>query len=128
MNLQEMKIVVSDNSVLMRKRLKESIKALGVAHVYEATDGQQVIALYKAHQPQIVFMDIMMPIKTGLEATRELIAYDPQAYIVIVTPNGVQNKLKEVLEAGASTYLKKPVQEEAVQELITRYRDEILVV
>lgn len=121
MNLQEIKIVVSDNSVLMRNRLKESIEALGVGHVYEATNGEEVTALYKVHQPHIVFMDIMMPIKTGLEATREIIACDPQAYIVIVSPNGLQNKLKEVLEAGATSVLKKPVHTEDVQGVINHY-------
>lgn len=121
MNLQDMKVVVSDNSVLMRKKLRDMIATMGFGQIYEATNGQQVVDLYKEHHPQLVFMDILMPIKTGVEATAELMCYDQQAYIVIVSPETITNKLQEAIQAGARDFLKKPIKEEAVKEIVKHY-------
>ncbi|MGL4343633.1 MAG: response regulator [Cellulosilyticaceae bacterium] len=121
MKLQEMRVLVSDDSLLMRKKLKDMVAAMGVGEVLEASNGQEAIDLYKEQEPDMVFMDIIMPEKTGIEAIQEIMEAYPNAYIVIVSSIGTKNKLKEAIKAGARDFLQKPIQQDKVEEMIKHY-------
>lgn len=121
MKLEEIRVLVSDDSLLMRKKLKDMVLAVGCKEVFEAGDGQQAIDLYKEFKPDLVFMDIIMPQKTGIEAITEIKAFDEEAYIVIVSSIGTKNKLKEAIRVGAQDFLQKPIERTNVQNLIKHY-------
>ena len=108
MKINEMKILISDDSILARKQLKDIISALGTPAFFEATDGQSAIDKYKEINPDIVFLDIVMPRKDGNIAISEIMSYDPDATIVIVSSVGTQTQLKCALEAGAKDFIQKP--------------------
>ena len=73
MKINELKILVSDDSILSRKKLKDCIMSFGCTEVYEAADGEEAIAQYEANKPDIVFMDIVMPKKDGIEALKGIL-------------------------------------------------------
>lgn len=123
MKLQDMRVLVSDDSILMKKRLKNMVETLGCQEVIEASNGQEAIDLYKEHRPDLVFMDIIMPEKTGAQAIEEIKAFDQKAYIVIVSPQGTKNKVKEAIEAGANDFLPKPMKQEQVEKMIKHYME-----
>ena len=68
MNIQDMKILICDDSMFARKKLSMSIAALGVKNISEAADGEEAVDKFKEIQPDIVFMDIVMPKITGIDA------------------------------------------------------------
>ncbi len=72
MDLGNAKILIGDDSILARKQLKDCIAALGGSNFIEAANGQEAIDKYKSEQPDIVFLDIVMPIKDGIIATQEI--------------------------------------------------------
>lgn len=121
MKVQDMRVLVSDDSLLMRKKLKDMVLEVGCKEVFEAGDGQEAIDLYKEHKPDLVFMDIIMPQKTGIEAITEIKAFDEDAYVVVVSSIGTKNKLREAIKAGAQDFLQKPIQKDNVEHLIKNY-------
>ena len=118
MTIDHMKILISDDSVFARKKLKDYILSLGVAEVLEANDGQEAIDLYKENKPDVVFMDIIMPKKTGIEAVTEILAFDSKAKVVMASSVGTQKYLKDAINAGAYEFLQKPIDNNLVQKIL----------
>lgn len=91
------------------KKLSMSISGFGVKAVYEAADGEEAVSKYKEFKPDVVFMDIIMPKVTGLEALKQIIAEDPDAKVIMASSVGTQNHLKDALKSGAVDFLQKPI-------------------
>ena len=94
-------------------------------HLMSAKNGEEAVAMAKAHQPDIILMDIQMPVMDGLEATR-LIRAEPklaEVPIIALTARAMQGDQERCLEAGANQYLSKPVDLEQLGEVIRRFLD-----
>lgn len=112
------KVLVCDDSILARKSLKEILIQLGYDDIVEVADGQTVIDTYKVLKPNIVFLDIVMPVKDGITAVKEIIAGDPKACIVMVSSVGTQTHLKEAIKAGAKDFIQKPIDVEQLKHIL----------
>ena len=121
MSIDDIKILITDDSILARKQLKDIISTLGSPVFIEATDGQDAIDKYKENQPDLVFLDIVMPKKDGNTAIEEIIAHDPKATIIIASSVGTQSQLKLALEAGAKDFIQKPLNKEQVIGVVQRF-------
>lgn len=121
MSIDDIKILITDDSILARKQLKDIISTLGSPVFIEAKDGQDAIDKYKENQPDLVFLDIVMPKKDGNTAIEEIIAHDPKATIIIASSVGTQSQLKLALEAGAKDFIQKPLNKEQVIGVIQRF-------
>ena len=117
--LNGVKILIGDDSILARKQLKDIILQYGTPTFWEASNGQETIDLYKKESPDIVFLDIVMPVKDGNAAIREIIEYDKDAEIVVVSSVGTQSQLKAAIEAGAKDFIQKPLKPESIHHIIT---------
>ena len=124
MNISELKVLICDDSILVRKKLNDTLKKAGVAAVYEAKDGVQAVEEYKAKQPDVVFMDIVMPEKTGLEALEEIKSYNADAKVVMASTIGTQSNLTAAIKAGAFDFLQKPVQDEDIYKILNTFTKE----
>ena len=120
MEIKKIKILLCDDSLLVRKSVRKHLEEQGCTSIMEAADGEQAIAMYKEFNPDLVLMDIVMPKKTGIDALKEIKAHDPHAYIVMASSVGTQSKLKEAILAGASDFLQKPFDLSALDRLIQR--------
>ncbi len=118
MKLSDIKVLVCDDSILVRKRLRELLATIGCTTVWEASNGEQAVSMYKEHLPDIVFMDIIMPGKTGLEALREIRAHNSEAKVVMASSVGTQTHLKEAVSVGVFDFLQKPIANEQVLKII----------
>ena len=119
MNLENVTILISDDSVLARKQLKDILKGCGCNDFLEASNGQEAIDLYKAHKPDIVFLDIVMPVKDGISAIKEIIEFDSSADIVIVSSVGTQSQLKTAIMEGARDFVQKPILTSQIHEILS---------
>lgn len=117
--LEGVKILIGDDSILARKQLKDYISQCGTPTFLEAANGQEAIDLYKKESPDLVFLDIVMPIKDGNAAVSEIISYDKDAEIIIVSSVGTQSQLKAAIEAGAKDFIQKPLNEDQIHHVIT---------
>lgn len=120
MRIEDTTILITDDSILARKQLKDIISTLGTPVFVEATDGQSAIDKYKEVHPDLVFLDIVMP-KDGNDAIRDIMEFDPEATIIIASSVGTQSQLKNALEAGAKDFIQKPLDKEQVLAVVKRF-------
>jgi len=106
--------LVVDDSKISRKWLIEMIpkKILEHAAIIEGTDGQEAIDLYKEHRPDIVFLDITMPVVDGFEALEAIKALNPEAIVVMISADRQKSTKEKVLALGASAIIAKPIDAE----------------
>lgn len=118
MKISELTILICDDSPLIRKKLSEILGKVGITKVIQAVDGEEAVAKYKENTPDLVFMDIVMPKKSGLDALREIIAFNKDAKVVIASTVGTQNNLIKAIKEGAFEFLQKPVKEDDILKVI----------
>lgn len=119
MEMDNKQVLICDDSVLARKQLKDILKRYGCSNFLEAANGQEAIDLYKEHKPDLVFLDIVMPVKDGVSAIKEIIAFDPKADIIIVSSVGTQAQLKNAIMEGARDFVQKPLQASQIDEILS---------
>ncbi|MDA8096199.1 MAG: response regulator [Desulforudis sp.] len=118
--MKPLRILVCDDSLLVRSRLKESLKQCGDFEVFEAQDGQAAIDMYKQYQPELVFLDIVMPLRDGIEALQTIKEYDTRAKVVMVSSAGTQSHLRKAIEAGATDFIQKPWEQHQILSIIAK--------
>jgi len=111
-------VVIADDQALVRGGFRLILKAAGIDVVAEAADGAQAVAAARAHRPDVVLMDIRMPVMDGIEATRQILAdappggqegSGPPTRIIILTTFDLDAYVYAALTAGASGFLLKDV-------------------
>ena len=121
MSIDAGKILICDDSILARKQLKDIIAAIGNPTILEASDGECAIEIYKEHKPDLVFLDIVMPKKDGNITINEIMAFDKDAKIIIVSSVGTQSQLKCALESGATDFIQKPINKIQIIDAVNKY-------
>jgi DNA-binding NarL/FixJ family response regulator/anti-anti-sigma regulatory factor len=104
-------ILIVDDSLIMRRNLRTILERNGHVIVAEATNGEDAIRLYALHQPDLVTMDITMPVLNGIEAVRRIITAHPKACIIVISAFDQRNMLFEAMDNGAKQYMIKPITE-----------------
>ena len=112
-----MDILIADDSEFMRSLLREILEE-NHNIVDEAQNGVEAVELYGEYDPDLVMMDIVMPIKNGIEATNEITNSDPAAKVIMCTSVGQEEKMKKAIQAGAEGYITKPFQKPSVLDEI----------
>ncbi len=103
-------ILLVDDQTLMRDGLRTLLELEDDLQVIaEAGNGEEAIAQYAAHQPDVVLMDVEMPTLNGVEATKQIVAADANARIIILTTFDTDTYIFEGLRNGAKGYLLKAV-------------------
>lgn len=113
-----MKVMITDDSAFMRNILKKFLTENNISDIIEAENGQMAVEKYEQHKPDLCFMDIMMPIKTGLEALKEIKSKHPEANIVMCTSVGQEKVMEEAVDAGAKDFIIKPFKGEDIKEVL----------
>ena len=121
MSEKSLKILICDDSMLMRKKLKDSLNLCGSFEYLEATDGQMAVDIYKEQNPDLVFMDIVMPVKDGIEAVLEIKAFDENAKVAMASSIGTKENLRKAIEAGAFEFIQKPWGQEHISKIISNF-------
>jgi DNA-binding NarL/FixJ family response regulator len=112
------RVLLVDDHALFRAGLASLLRAWGLEVVGHAADGDQAIALTRRLRPDLVFMDVNMPNRSGLEATRAIKAESPDVQVVILTVSDDEQDLFEAIKAGAEGYLLKNLDEQAFEDLV----------
>ncbi len=101
-----MTILIVDDNIGVRRLLKRIVAELE-ATVVECSDGFYALAAYTDHQPEIVLMDVRMPLQDGLTTTRQIRCHDSSAKVIIVTDHDDEELRMAASEAGACGYVVK---------------------
>ncbi|HPA44288.1 MAG TPA: response regulator [bacterium] len=113
------RILIVDDSYFMRMVLRSMLKR-EKHEVLEAEDGDKAVCLYRENRPELVTLDITMPVKDGIEAAREILQEDPSAKIIMVTALGQESIMKKAISLGIREFVVKPFTTERVREAVNR--------
>jgi two-component system, NarL family, response regulator DegU len=111
-------VLVADDHQLVRQALRRALDDAGLNVVSEACDGEEAVRLAKQLEPDVVVMDVTMPILDGIQATRQIFAAEPATKIVILTMHGEDKLVCEAIEAGAVAFLSKDCSMQEVVETV----------
>lgn len=125
MDSKNCKFLIGDDSILARKQLKDVLSDAGYSNFIEAKNGNEVVELYKSENPDFVFLDIVMPEKDGILAVKEIINYDPDAIIIMVSSVGTQGQIKAAIEEGAKDFIQKPYVDKQILSVLKNKLEEI---
>jgi len=111
-------VLVVDDSKTSRKMLSDVLTRMGLEVIGEAVNGEEGFLKYKELRPDIVTMDITMPVMNGLESLLLIKHEDENAKVVMITAAGQKNNLMQAVKAGAEEFLTKPLEEEEIRRVI----------
>ena len=116
-----MKILVVDDASFVRMALGQILMEDGHEIVGEAADGVEAIEKYKLLKPDLVTMDITMPVMGGIDSLKGIIQFDPNAKVIMCSAMGQQEFVFQAIEAGALDFIVKPFDKERIKEAIRKY-------
>jgi two-component system response regulator NreC len=106
--MTRIRVLLADDHTIVRKGLRSLLEAeAGIEVVEEAQDGREAVAKVEQLLPDVVVMDISMPLLNGLEATRQIRELFPEVQVVILTVHTNEEYIYQILRAGASGYVVK---------------------
>ena len=122
MDISELKVLICDDSLLARKNLRDGLKGLGCKNIIEVFDGQGAIDTYLTEKPDVVFLDIVMPVKDGITATREIRALERRdaftVPIVAMSANAFDEDKLKSKDIGMNDHIIKPLEIEHLTEVL----------
>lgn len=113
-----LKVLIVDDSMIIRKKISKSIETLGHGVAATAQNGEEAIKLYEEHKPDLVTMDITMPDMDGITAVSNIIKNDANAKIIMVTSHGQEDMVIKSIQEGAVGYILKPITTEKLAQSI----------
>ena len=108
------KVLVVDDAAFMRLMLKDILLKGGHEVVGEASNGLEAVERYQMLKPDVVTMDITMPVMEGITAVQTIKGADPAAVIIMCSAMGQQTMVLQAIQAGAKDFVVKPFQSERV--------------
>ncbi len=109
------KVLVADDSGVMRKILIRALNACGVTNIAEASDGVEALKLFEAETYDLVLTDWNMPNKTGLEVLQSIRGAGSQTPVIMITTEAEASRVKEAIAAGVTDYLAKPFENDMLR-------------
>ena len=112
------KIMLVDDAAFMRMMIKDTLSKNGYADIVEADNGQAAVNAYPAERPDLVVMDITMPVMDGLEALKEIKRMDPGANVIMCSAMGQEAMVVDALKHGAKDFIVKPFKPERIMKTV----------
>ncbi len=113
-------ILIVDDSRTSRKILRGILEENGHVIVDEATNGQEGVQKFQACKPDVVTMDITMPVLDGMEALKMIKAFNSNAKVIMVTAAGQKNKMIDCIKIGADEFLTKPFDKAEIAAVVAK--------
>ncbi len=114
------KVLIVDDAVFMRTMMKDILMSAGIEVVGEASNGEEAVEKYRELSPDLVTMDLLMPVKSGIDAVRDIMALDRNARIIMCSILGQESLVMEAIQAGAREFITKPFNKEKVLDVINK--------
>ena len=112
------RILIVDDSAFVIKQLQQIFVSRQYIVAGVAENGHDALRLYKELKPDLVTMDITMPKMDGITALNEIISYDKDAKVIMISALGKEDMVKKALLAGAKNYITKPLDRKKVLERV----------
>lgn len=116
------KVLLVDDEPHVRKFIGLILKQIGATSIIEAANGREAVDAYKRESPDLVLLDVNMPIMDGIQTLRELMQHDPDCLAIMLTSLANRQTIEETLQLGAVNYIRKDTPKD---EIIAALRETI---
>lgn len=113
-------ILIVDDALFMRKMLNDILTKAGYTVIAEAGDGDEAYQKYKEFKPDLVTMDITMPVTSGIDGVKKIKEEFPDAKIVMCSAMGQESMVIESVRAGAQGFIVKPFKQDNVIDSVQK--------
>ncbi len=121
---KKLKILISDDSKLLRKKLREELENLD-CEVIEAENGKEAVLKDLQEKPDGVILDIVMPEVGGIEALQVIKEVNPEIPVIMLSSAGTPQKLMETLKLGALDFIQKPYTSAQIKRAVETIRKKV---
>ena len=111
-------IMIVDDAAFMRRLIKKALINGGYDKIIEAENGKAALELYKSERPELVFLDITMPERSGLDVLDDILTEDPGARVLMCSAICQESVIARAIQRGARDFIVKPFKEEALLKLV----------
>jgi len=111
-------VLIVDDSPFMINMLHTMLDVSGCIVLAEASDADEAVAKYLKYRPMITFMDVLLPHKSGIEATKQILSIDEYAKVVMCSSICQEDLVNAAIESGAKEIMSKPYKINRLQEVI----------
>lgn len=123
MEKKSLNFLICDDSILSRRQMKNMLTSITDCNILEAENGEVAIQKYKENDIDIVFLDLVMPVKDGITTAKELKEYDPDIYMIVASSVGTQQSIKQALTSGVKDFIQKPIDKTQLMRIIDAFLD-----
>lgn len=116
--MKSYRVMVVDDSVIAQRKIAQLLEELGHEVVGSCKNGKEASEKYTELKPDMVTMDITMPVMDGIEATKKIIAANPEALVIMVTSHSQKQTVIDAIDAGAKGFILKPFYKSNVADKI----------
>ncbi|MBT3273054.1 MAG: response regulator [Spirochaetales bacterium] len=116
------RVLVVDDEAITRKLIIQVLKSVGYEIIAEADNGLAGVEYFKTFKPDIVTLDVKMPVMDGPTTIKKILQVDPNATVVMLTNENDRDTVTELLKLGATDYIVKPVNRERILEKFRNVR------
>jgi len=117
---KEVRVLLADDSLVIRKNVEKLVQEIGYTVIGTAQNGSEAVELEKSNNPDLILLDINMPIKTGIEALEEIIENNPDALVIMMTSVSDAEVVEKCMDLGAANYI---VKDSSPGEIMDTIRD-----
>jgi len=111
-------ILLVDDESHIRKFIGLVLKQFSTPKILEASNGEEAIALYKEHKPDLVLLDVNMPKLGGLETLKKIHEIDPDCAVIMLTSLAIRQTIEEASGLGALNYIRKDTPKEEIAKML----------
>jgi two-component system, chemotaxis family, chemotaxis protein CheY len=120
MALSDIKIMIVDDEAFFRQVLRDTLEKIGFTVIAEATNGREAVEKFRVHVPHVTIMDIYMPEMNGIEATKEMVAINQKANILVCSASNYDPDTQAALDVGAKAVILKPFVAKEIYESVRK--------
>jgi two-component system chemotaxis response regulator CheY len=117
------RVLIVDDALIVRKRIRDIAEQAGWQVAGEAKTGREAVSMYQQVRPDLVTLDIVMPEMDGVEALQQVIEFDAQAKVVMVSAVNQKEKLSQCIRAGAIDFIVKPFEKSDLRRFFEKQLD-----
>ena len=114
-----MKYLVIDDSKLARLSLIKSLKMhVDDAQVFQVANGKEAIEIVQTEKPDVIFLDLTMPVMDGYETLPKILEINPKAKVIVISADVQEQTKEKVIKLGAQLHVQKPINSDKMQDII----------
>lgn len=115
------KILVVDDASFMRLMISQILSSRANVEVIEAENGEVALKLFLTHHPDLVFLDITMPVRDGLSTLSEILRFEPNAKVIMCSAVAQDSVVENALRMGAIDFIIKPFRRNQLLDIVNKY-------